>query len=118
MSFIVDVTCCKNPDKILLCICRHIDCAQEYENQHEVGAELKKRFELGNSKGSVAGLSREDVWITSKCFNDMHKHDQVLSLLGCLDKQCMGTQFYANNLLRAGICLPACLPACLNIQTA
>ncbi|RVW87410.1 NADPH-dependent aldo-keto reductase, chloroplastic [Vitis vinifera] len=38
---------------------RHIDCAQLYENEEEIGFALKKIFEDGIVK-------REDLWITSK----------------------------------------------------
>ena len=64
-------------------LCRHLDCAQEYENQGEIGKELKKRFDAGNAKGSTAGISREDVWITSKCFNDRHGEGKVCLLCQC-----------------------------------
>ena len=64
-------------------LCRHLDCAQEYENQPEIGKVLKKRFDAGNAKGSTAGISREDVWITSKCFNDRHGEGKVCLLCQC-----------------------------------
>jgi alcohol dehydrogenase (NADP+) len=42
---------------------RHIDCAAAYGNEREVGR--------GISDGLVAtGLRREDLWITSKLWND------------------------------------------------
>ncbi|PNY02911.1 aldo-keto reductase family 4 member c9-like protein, partial [Trifolium pratense] len=38
---------------------RHIDCAQIYGNEKEIGSVLKKLFDDGVVK-------REDLWITSK----------------------------------------------------
>lgn len=44
---------------------RHIDCASVYGNEKEIGYALKEIFESGF-------LKREDLWITSKVWNDMH----------------------------------------------
>jgi len=49
---------------------RHIDCAPIYKNETEVGEALTDSFEAG-----VA--SREDVWVTSKLWNDAHHPDDV-----------------------------------------
>ena len=46
---------------------RHIDCAAVYGNEKEIGKVLKKAISEGIVK-------REDLWITSKVWNDMH-HD-------------------------------------------
>jgi len=49
---------------------RHIDCAPIYKNEDEVGAALKELFEEGVVK-------REDLWITSKLWNDKHRAEDV-----------------------------------------
>ncbi len=43
---------------------RHIDCASVYENEKQIGESLKAAME--------GGIKREDLWITSKVWNDMH----------------------------------------------
>lgn len=48
---------------------RHIDCAHIYGNEAEVGQALAEAFR--------GGLRREDVWITSKLWNDAHAPDDV-----------------------------------------
>ena len=53
---------------------RHIDCAATYGNEPEVGEAFKKVFSEGNIK-------REDVWVTSKLWNDSHKKDHVIPAL-------------------------------------
>ncbi len=49
---------------------RHIDCAAIYENEPEVG----KAFVDGLNQG---GVSREDMWITSKLWNEAHAPEDV-----------------------------------------
>jgi len=49
---------------------RHYDCAAAYRNEDEVGKAIK-------SACSRNGLMREDVWITSKLWND--SHDNVIN---------------------------------------
>lgn len=44
---------------------RHIDCATVYSNEKEIGNALKELY----SKGSV---TRKELWITSKVWNDQH----------------------------------------------
>ena len=49
---------------------RHIDCASIYGNEAEIGAALQAVFGQG-------ALEREQVWITSKLWNDCHAPEQV-----------------------------------------
>ncbi|KAL4337953.1 hypothetical protein AHAS_Ahas12G0161700 [Arachis hypogaea] len=49
---------------------RHIDCAQAYGNQAEIGSALKKLFDDGVVK-------REDLWITSKLWCSDHSPEDV-----------------------------------------
>jgi alcohol dehydrogenase (NADP+) len=49
---------------------RHIDCALIYGNEAEVGRALTESFEHGV-------VDREDVWVTSKLWNDAHAPDDV-----------------------------------------
>lgn len=51
--------------------CRHIDCASVYGNEDFIGNTLT---ELINNKV----VSREELWITSKVWNDMHGEGQVI----------------------------------------
>jgi len=49
---------------------RHIDCAAIYQNEEEVGRALSDAFRAGDVK-------REELWITSKLWNDSHAPEQV-----------------------------------------
>ncbi|KAH1039329.1 hypothetical protein J1N35_041072 [Gossypium stocksii] len=49
---------------------RHIDCAQAYDNEKEIGSVLKKLFEDGV-------VRREDLWITSKLWCTNHAPEDV-----------------------------------------
>ena len=49
---------------------RHIDCAAIYQNEEEVGRALTDAFQAGDAR-------REDVWITSKLWNDSHASEHV-----------------------------------------
>ena len=50
---------------------RHFDCASVYGNEKEVGGALQTIM-----KG---GIPREDLWITSKVWNDQHGDGQVIA---------------------------------------
>jgi alcohol dehydrogenase (NADP+) len=47
------------------CGYRHIDCARIYGNEAEIGKALTESFEAGV-------VTREEMWITSKLWNDSH----------------------------------------------
>ena len=49
---------------------RHVDCAPAYENEEEVGAALKEMISSGN-------VSRDDLWITTKLWNNAHIPEDV-----------------------------------------
>jgi len=49
---------------------RHFDCAAVYGNEREIGASLQKVM------GS--GIAREELWITSKLWNDKHAEEDVI----------------------------------------
>ena len=49
---------------------RHIDCASVYRNEHEIGAALREVMD--------GGIKREELWMTSKVWNDMHGEGDVL----------------------------------------
>jgi alcohol dehydrogenase (NADP+) len=49
---------------------RHIDCASVYGNEHLIGESLQEVMK--------AGIKREELWITSKVWNDMHGDGDVL----------------------------------------
>ena len=53
---------------------RHIDCAAIYGNEKEIGEALQKVFKKGSVK-------REDVWITSKLWNNAHRKEDVIPAL-------------------------------------
>ncbi len=50
---------------------RHFDCASVYGNEPEVGAALRAVVE--------DGVRREELWITSKLWNDKHGEDDVIA---------------------------------------
>jgi len=53
---------------------RHIDCAFVYGNEAEIGKAFTDTFNEGIVK-------REDLWITSKLWNNSHKKEQVIPTL-------------------------------------
>ncbi|MDT0677540.1 aldo/keto reductase [Autumnicola musiva] len=53
---------------------RHIDCAATYGNEAEVGEAFSDIFSEGK-------LKREEVWVTSKLWNDSHKKEDVIPAL-------------------------------------
>ena len=50
---------------------RHFDCASVYGNEPEVGAALADIV--------VSGIDREELWITSKLWNDKHAENDVIA---------------------------------------
>src|SRR5512140_2607439 len=48
---------------------RHIDCASVYGNEHLIGYSLREAIQ--------GGIRREDLWITSKLWNDKHGEQDV-----------------------------------------
>lgn len=57
----------------ILCGYRHIDCASVYRNEDLIGNSLKDVMEMG--------IKREELWITSKVWNNMHGDGDVLCSL-------------------------------------
>jgi alcohol dehydrogenase (NADP+) len=53
---------------------RHVDCAPIYGNEAEIGAVLGAALDAGT-------VRREDLWITSKLWNNAHGRDRVLPAL-------------------------------------
>jgi diketogulonate reductase-like aldo/keto reductase len=49
---------------------RHIDCASIYGNENLIGQSLKEVMQ--------GGIKRQELWITSKLWNDMHGEGDVL----------------------------------------
>ena len=49
---------------------RHVDCAAVYGNEKEIGVSLQK---IMNS-----GIKRDELWITSKLWNDKHAEEDVI----------------------------------------
>jgi len=49
---------------------RHIDCAAVYGNEHLIGYALREAMQ--------GGVKREDLWITSKLWNDKHAEQDVI----------------------------------------
>lgn len=61
---------------------RHFDCAYCYNNEHIVGQALRECIEESNG-----ALKREDLFITSKCWNTFHSKKAVAEHIdSCLKK--------------------------------
>ncbi len=50
---------------------RHFDCASVYGNENKIGESFKKLF--------LGGLRRDEIWITSKVWNDKHGEEDVIA---------------------------------------
>jgi alcohol dehydrogenase (NADP+) len=50
---------------------RHFDCASVYGNEKQVGSSLQQVMR--------SGIRREELWITSKVWNDMHGEGNVIA---------------------------------------
>ncbi len=50
---------------------RHFDCASVYGNEAEIGASFQEIIR--------GGIKREDLWITSKLWNDKHGEENVIA---------------------------------------
>jgi alcohol dehydrogenase (NADP+) len=50
---------------------RHFDCASVYGSEHVIGHSFKEVM--------ASGIKREELWITSKLWNDMHAPDDVIA---------------------------------------
>ncbi|MDR3754179.1 MAG: aldo/keto reductase [Terracidiphilus sp.] len=50
---------------------RHFDCASVYGNEAEIGAAFEKILR--------GGITRKELWITSKLWNDKHGEDDVIA---------------------------------------
>ena len=49
---------------------RHIDCASVYGNEKQIGGALQSAID--------SGIKRDDLWITSKLWNDKHAPEDVI----------------------------------------
>ncbi len=52
----------------------HIDCAAIYQNEDEVGRAIEDAVKAGD-------IAREDLWVTSKLWNDSHRKEHVRGAL-------------------------------------
>ncbi len=50
---------------------RHFDCASVYGNEAEIGVAL--------SEVIASGVKREELWVTSKVWNDKHAFEDVIA---------------------------------------
>jgi alcohol dehydrogenase (NADP+) len=49
---------------------RHFDCAERYQNEHEVGEAIQERLAAG-------GIARDDIFVTTKLWNTNHRPERV-----------------------------------------
>src|SRR5580704_5206318 len=49
---------------------RHFDCASVYSNEHQIGCALQQVLR--------SGVKREELWVTSKLWNDKHAENEVI----------------------------------------
>lgn len=62
---------------------RHFDCAAIYGNEQEIGQALKDSIKSGE-------ITREDIWVTSKLWNNSHaKHQVSIALKKTLTDLCL-----------------------------
>src|ERR1700732_2581817 len=54
---------------------RHVDCAERYRNEREVGEALR----IGLAAG---GIAREDIFVTPKLWNTNHRPERVSPAFG------------------------------------
>lgn len=59
---------------------RHLDCASVYGNESQIGVTLSEMFRSGF-------VNREDLWLTSKVWNDMHNRIEESCLKTLADLQ-------------------------------
>lgn len=79
----------ENPEKLVVAVkaaiaagYRHFDCAYCYNNEHIIGKAIREAIEESNGS-----LKREDLFITSKCWNAFHSKEAVAKHIDdCLKK--------------------------------
>lgn len=49
---------------------RHVDCAERYRNEREVGEALRTGF-------AANGIARDDIFVTTKLWNSNHRPEPV-----------------------------------------
>jgi alcohol dehydrogenase (NADP+) len=52
----------------------HLDCAAIYQNEDEIGRAIEDAVKAGD-------IAREDLWVTSKLWNDAHRREHVRGAL-------------------------------------
>ena len=54
----------------IFCVMQHIDTAEMYKNERDIGKALQELFKSG-------AVKREDLFVTSKLWTEHHPGDQV-----------------------------------------